>query len=675
MWRLRSLKCGKEYVLLCNKEYKIGRSGVNIQIKEDTSVSRHHASISVTHTIDNLKNPTTLPTVTLTDKSKFGTFIICPRTKISTKVEGSRTLNNGDQIVFGAQQSIFKLKYKPLVISASMIGTEQKLKLQDALLQMGGHIVENWHEKITHLVMDQIKLSIKVTRALVSGCYIVTPRYVYTLLEYLTDDEMQEINPETFLPENGEPTLSKQTCSFKVDPNRRNVFSGKVFVFFLDKQLKVFGFSVSHGGGKAISVNDPSFDENVILDQSVVFMHCKDITIQGTDRYRRIERILLNGNKRFIQEHELGLAVLYCNTSVYCNTDFDLNSQNAFNECTENFSASATSSHVYKTRIDSKLYSDDCVIGDAPALTNAPNMRKRDRDCSAEPEIDNNKRPRAEGSSYEKRASEQNWKEDTTKRISDDNSIGDIRSGNEKSPETGLVRPAQEVNNNATEQAIGDDIASLDDDNLWSQNFNSSSYVSKTKEPPRVSKTKETPFVKEYTKTKNIILSPRSIKNEPVTPRNTAFPNKNSNNSPVKQEVSEVFISVDRGSSDAVSGVKKELPVHVAKIVVVSLVVRRPNLSGSQSVPRNDIGIRCQKKFRKVWPTYMSNHGVQTDSESVDPVVPHIIGRNDMYIQGTCASNTQIKQNVITEWLPRNKKTKNIRGSMHLENSNPFSDL
>lgn len=109
---------GECYYLLPTSVCKVGRQGCEVIIA-DTTVSRHHADISVNAVSISLAHPTPQSVIRLRDVSKYvqttvnGTLLTASQREI--------TLQDGDQLLFGACPDVFSLKWDPIVFRLSRL--------------------------------------------------------------------------------------------------------------------------------------------------------------------------------------------------------------------------------------------------------------------------------------------------------------------------------------------------------------------------------------------------------------------------------------------------------------------------------------------------------------------------------------------------------------------------
>lgn len=55
-----------------------------------------------------------------------------------------------------------RVEYEPLVVCSSCLNVSQKSMLNKNILELGGHVANEWKEECTHLVMVSVKVTVKV---------------------------------------------------------------------------------------------------------------------------------------------------------------------------------------------------------------------------------------------------------------------------------------------------------------------------------------------------------------------------------------------------------------------------------------------------------------------------------------------------------------------------------
>ncbi|XP_073406623.1 nibrin isoform X2 [Dendrobates tinctorius] len=321
MWRLERESAGAlTYHFLTGTDYIVGRKNCAILIGDDQSISRAHATFSVSRPLSSLGQPDIIPTLTIKDSSKYGTFINEEKMEIGS----SRPLKSGDKITFGVYNSTFRVIYEPLVACSSCLNGAEKSSLTQDVLLLGGHIVNNWTPLCTHLVMTSVKVTIKTLCALVCGRSIIKPEYFTELIKAIKQKTPLP-TPASFFPIIDEPSLQSESLDFSENKKRRTVFIDKTVVFVTAKQHKKLSAAIHLGGGKTElltgEVDDTSFLENpnvCVID--VGFSESQSSESQDFPPWiTSIVEILHSKGLRTVPEAEIGLAVIYMSTEKYCN--------------------------------------------------------------------------------------------------------------------------------------------------------------------------------------------------------------------------------------------------------------------------------------------------------------------------------------------------------------------
>ncbi|OBS79939.1 hypothetical protein A6R68_21859, partial [Neotoma lepida] len=175
--------------LLAGVEYIVGRKNCAILIENDQSISRNHAVLTANFPVTNLSQTDEIPTLTIKDNSKYGTFVNEEKMQNGLPY----TLKTGDRVTFGVFESKFRVEYEPLVVCSSCLDVSGKTVLNQAVFQLGGLTANNWTEECTHLVMTSLKVTIKTICALICGRPIVKPEY---FSEFLKAVESKKQPPE-----------------------------------------------------------------------------------------------------------------------------------------------------------------------------------------------------------------------------------------------------------------------------------------------------------------------------------------------------------------------------------------------------------------------------------------------------------------------------------------------
>ncbi|NXP36361.1 NBN protein, partial [Leiothrix lutea] len=310
---------GEPYRLLSGVEYVVGRKNCTILIQDDQSISRSHAVLTVRWPETSPSQSLSVPTLTVRDTSKYGTFVN------GSKLNGaSVSLQSGDRINFGVFESKFRVEYEPLVVCSSCLDVAQKNALNQAIQQLGGLVVNEWTTECTHLVMVSVKVTVKTICALICARPIIKPEFFSELIRAI-QSRQQLPNRESFYPPVDEPSIGSENLDLSEHHERKRIFSGKTFVFLTAKQHKKLGPAVVLGGGEIKLMTEGRKEMPLLLSPEVcvVDVGLTNSQISGSDSLTNwtdsILTVLESKNLRAIPEAEIGLAVIFMSTEKYCN--------------------------------------------------------------------------------------------------------------------------------------------------------------------------------------------------------------------------------------------------------------------------------------------------------------------------------------------------------------------
>ncbi|KAI1243496.1 hypothetical protein IHE44_0001122 [Lamprotornis superbus] len=320
MWKLVPASGkGEPYRLLSGVEYVVGRKNCTILIQDDQSISRSHAVLTVSWPETSPSQSLSVPTLTVRDTSKYGTFVN------GTKLNGtSVSLQSGDRINFGVFESKFRVEYEPLVVCSSCLDVAQKNALNQAIQQLGGLVVNEWTKECTHLVMVSVKVTVKTICALICARPIIKPEFFSELIRAI-QSRQQLPSHESFYPPVDEPSIGTENLDLSEHHERKKIFSGKTFVFLTAKQHKKLGPAVTLGGGEVKLMTEGRKEMPLLLSPEVCVVDVGLTNSQAsgsvsiTNWTDSILTVLESKNLRAIPEAEIGLAVIFMSTEKYCN--------------------------------------------------------------------------------------------------------------------------------------------------------------------------------------------------------------------------------------------------------------------------------------------------------------------------------------------------------------------
>ncbi|XP_068616216.1 nibrin [Brachionichthys hirsutus] len=310
MWILTPLRPGDEtHYLLSGSVHVVGRKNCDIILPRDQSISRAHAHLTATD-----------QSLTLKDSSKYGTFVNSQRLMENTPVN----LTSGDNLTFGVFDSKFSVNHQKLVVCSSCLDNDGKTSLSQALLALGGKLVNAWSQECTHLTMSPAKVTIKTISALLSCRPIVKPEF-FSELSKSARQKRPPPKTSSFIPEVDEPSLPKEDVNLDMIPHRKQIFREKTFVFLIPKQLRRLSAAVSFGGGRSQLLEEGSVPQELLQSpQSCVI----DVTAGSsqaplppctTEWAKTIKNIVQRKGLRIVTESEIGLAAIYASCDRYCN--------------------------------------------------------------------------------------------------------------------------------------------------------------------------------------------------------------------------------------------------------------------------------------------------------------------------------------------------------------------
>ncbi|XP_038850946.1 nibrin-like isoform X2 [Salvelinus namaycush] len=310
MWTLNPLESGGvTHYLLPDKEYVVGRKNCEVILPNDQSISRAHAHLTATD-----------QALTLKDSSKYGTFVNEERLSGDTP----RSLTAGDRVTFGVFHSKFSVQQVTAVVCSSCVDNEGKVSLSQTLQLLGGRLTNTWTQDCTHLVMPTVKVTIKTICALLC-CRPIVKQEFFTELTKALQQKQPPPKAESFFPEIDEPSLNKDEVDLTERPERKELFTGKTFLFLNAKQQKRLSLAVSCGGGRSQLLEEGSIPVSLLESplSCVIGMatgNSQALLPHSTKKWAdSVGKILQRKGLRFITESEIGLAAIYVSCDKYCN--------------------------------------------------------------------------------------------------------------------------------------------------------------------------------------------------------------------------------------------------------------------------------------------------------------------------------------------------------------------
>ena len=682
MWYLKFQNGDKKQYLLAGKAYTIGRKGTDITITDDSSVSRRHATIEIT--LEDESNPRA---ITMTDSSKFGTFFA--RNSGSKpnfiKVNGSVQLKMGDLIRIGMQHTFCKLINEPLTVVVSMMNQSNLSRLQSVVAKLGGNIANTWQPCATHLAINQVILNVKVTQALANAVPIVEDDFFVKMQEAIEMGLTELPNAKDFIPPISENGLDNDKTLLVPTVTRKSLFKDRVFVFLSTKQLKRLGQTCAAAGGKPMLKSDISTKEqNKLLDSSSTAILIPPnlpetpLVISETE-FNALQESLSSKGRRFLQEHEIGLALLYDSADVYTNPEFELTDDITFTQPTipggsmsqMRDSAPKMESQVHETLFISRVPETVQCDTDIPSTS---------RECSK-------KRPHAatlsasDSSPVQAPAKSQKIDEqyiandifndfETRKRGLHPKPAPKRKPPPSKSPRESKVTKMAPVKQEKVESQHGDlnaltsqnkefDVlhdSCIADDSLWSCKADSQ----------EISKNTERDMFKNFKPAMD-----RENDNEISQSAASAEPVRATGCEKVvhKKAFTPATVPDDEDLND-LSKFDPDLPCIISNVLTISLVKKKTPTIQEEMQSQSRKNSKNFKKFVKVHPAY-KNAGSQTNFYAVG--VPRIIGGRDLIRHSNQIERVNSHAiEMLDGWSPGNGLTAHL-GAPNSQDINPFA--
>ncbi|XP_043544051.1 nibrin isoform X3 [Chiloscyllium plagiosum] len=302
-------------------DYIVGRKNCAILLRDDQSISRSHAVLSVSHPAAHLTQVTKNSVLTLKDTSKYGTFVNEERLQL----DSPRILKSRELVTFGLFQSKFRVEYEPLIVCSSCLDGLEKIELNKSIQELGGHLSNNWTEANTHLVMSSVKVTVKTICAMICCRPIVKPEFFVSLIRAIRNRQCLP-SPESFSPPIDEPSIKPGELDITTKPERKSIFRDKTFIFLNEKQHKRLNSAVILGGGdvKLVGNNTSDISFLEVPGGCVIDVGMSDSQTSGEKLIEPVRRALQRKGLRVISEAEIGFAVIHNSTDIYCNPNRQL---------------------------------------------------------------------------------------------------------------------------------------------------------------------------------------------------------------------------------------------------------------------------------------------------------------------------------------------------------------
>ncbi|KAJ1965879.1 hypothetical protein GGI12_000451 [Dipsacomyces acuminosporus] len=241
-------------------ELAVGRKGTPLLVEGDHSVSRRHATITLTIGAQ--------PKAEIKDEgSKFGVYVNGRRCGEKQTAEAKI----GDNVTFGGQSSTFQLRDCPVSFCLANMSSMPGLSDISATASSLGIGITKDVDSCTHLMTPALTVTSKVIKALVYGRWIVSPDYIHAIADMPMIIKVDSPTPSTvdrfvaslgFLPVSSAPMVPPASpvdlsaVSWNPDPKRQALFTSKLFVFVDEPQHNRYGSLIRMSGGAGTMVDN-----------------------------------------------------------------------------------------------------------------------------------------------------------------------------------------------------------------------------------------------------------------------------------------------------------------------------------------------------------------------------------------------------------------------------------
>ncbi|KAG2388679.1 hypothetical protein C9374_000118 [Naegleria lovaniensis] len=220
-----------------NRSYTVGRKRdeCEVFVDNDKSISRKHAVFSMEDVnvkqvlIQTQSDPIIRPVLSLTDHSKYGTFVL--KNGNYEKIGENNKIEIVDvaTIRFGVYESVYSASYQLIVFCVSRIDQKDRKKLANQCKTIDAKYATIWTPHCTHLIVNESDFAIteKLALALLLGIPIVTMSFVDELEKTLTSNSpnIKLPDPDNFAPssdKSGWKDIGLQSPpDLKQDPKRK----------------------------------------------------------------------------------------------------------------------------------------------------------------------------------------------------------------------------------------------------------------------------------------------------------------------------------------------------------------------------------------------------------------------------------------------------------------------
>uniref|UniRef100_A0A182S5N6 FHA domain-containing protein n=1 Tax=Anopheles maculatus TaxID=74869 RepID=A0A182S5N6_9DIPT len=323
MWYITNNKTQHVYYLVSQSiGHTVGRTGTDLVITGDDSISRNHAMLQPHKNV-----------LHLTDTgSRYGSYVndnIAKTVPISK--EQPTVLKAGDVVRFGRCGSVWTVGKANFLCLTSTLVMDEGLKA--VLQKLGAELVSNYTAGLTHLIMPTITVTTKFLQCLVGQVPIVKPEFFHSIDKDCISQGKALPSEKDFVPTCTESYIRNEQQLFHPNPSRSNLFKGKEFIFLNTVQYSQFENIVKLAGGVSLSAQREKIAKGRFLKPNVITIKLKTTgsSQSQSQSLDTLSQYITSRGRRMVPDLEIGLALMFCSTEKYCNPEYNF----AFNveEC------------------------------------------------------------------------------------------------------------------------------------------------------------------------------------------------------------------------------------------------------------------------------------------------------------------------------------------------------
>ncbi|KAF9202102.1 hypothetical protein BGZ59_002323 [Podila verticillata] len=229
------------------------------------------------------------------------------------------------------ENTTFRLERVDLSVCSSGMLQHEKLRLIEFSIELDINVeTKAWVSGTsTHLVVGNNKLTEKTFQALVQGAYLVNTSWLDALRTCLNESWKSKgavfNSPlESEFPIPPPPALQDSPIDWQPNPARISLFEHHRFISLVEPKIKNLGQVIECAGGRW-STEEPNSAMKVIsecLSSTMIPVFLIPPGADGPEQFPNVENVLKRMNYRWVQEDEIGKAVLSVATDMYCNPKY-----------------------------------------------------------------------------------------------------------------------------------------------------------------------------------------------------------------------------------------------------------------------------------------------------------------------------------------------------------------